>query len=840
MAEQPSRLNVLPRHRLLLVFFFLAQCCSFVVGAEQPQNLQHYSDYKYPDYKCQQGSTGYCQSFEQLATGLTFFSATDAPAGQPNGKLTVHSQRHSLQFKAGRIGGHLLQVDAKALHNVDMNDFFYEVLLRPYANSTTDRETLYLTLKDSNSDRYYAAGLKVGSSVYTSKLELGIVQDNKVQVLAEKALPIVLGAQDDVDGQWYLLRLERRGGMLKVYLNSELLLSDDSIGDTRLQQPGIWSYNRSFELDYLQVGNGELTTPHIDLQQHENQPLVGYQHEQSQPVQWQVSGGAAQDIVLKNLSPSVVKLLPQNGSFILQYLQPGQGSVLLQSKSQPHIFKQLHIRVLPALQFPAKTAATLLDSAYPPRNSRVSADTLLRLTFEQDINLADNGAVRIYQLENGKPTALVDEIKAGPEIDAFGSLRDNKYRSLNRRLIWSSGNTLLIKPHSGKLEPGKQYQVRVSAGLVSYHNDTAPFLGVGADADWRFSVKPAPAANAVMHVAADGSADFNTLQGALDFVMSAADGDKVEKIKLAAGVYHEPLYLYGVKNLTIEGAGASQSHIEFTNYDSLNSGLGLGFNIVAGHSAGGRSVFMVEDVAQLVLKQLSIKNLHQRREGVRNQAETLYFNSNGKLIVTDSVFVSEQDTLMLKGLSYFYRCLIAGNVDFIWGQNYLSLFEQNEIRSVGNSVKNPGSEYAEGSYILQARTISEDAPGFIFINNRFTSAAGPTGNRIRPGSTFIARSAGREMYVDNVLMLNNQLDNHIGAQGWAGPVNHEPLANPVMPGVNAGWREYGSVDLQGKPLDFTGRKYGRVLTAEELPFKNSRAILQRYWPDFDYALLNSK
>ena len=104
----------------------------------------------------------------------------------------------------------------------------------------------------------------------------------------------------------------------------------------------------------------------------------------------------------------------------------------------------------------------------------------------------------------------------------------------------------------------------------------------------------------------------------------------------------------------------------------------------------------------------------------------------------------------------------------------------------------------------------------------------------------IARSAGREMYVDNVLMLNNQLDNHISTQGWAGPVNREPLANPAKPGVHAGWREYGSVNLQGKAADLTARKYGRVLKTEELPFTNSRTILQRYWPDFDYTLLNSK
>ena len=679
-------------------------------------------------------------------------------------------------------------------------------------------------------------GLKAGSSIYTSKIELATIRHSQVTVLQEVALPLVLGSQDGSDGQWYLLRVERRQGILRVYLHNQLLLTDTSLGDRSLSHAGIWSYNRSFELDYLRLGVHAATGPQLTLQQLENQPLRVYQHQQSEQFRWQVSGVAASDIRFVNLTPQRLKIESEAASFRLHYLSPGPASLLLQSKSQPHIFKQIQLKIEPALTFPTTTAVDLQHRLSPTPDSQVPADTLLQVTFEQDIDVAPTGAARIYLVQPAQARQLVDEIHPGLELDAFGSVRLDKYRTVRRPLIWSQGRTLFIKPHSHRLQPGMRYQVELSAGLVQ-QNSGASFDGIGKDADWLFSTRPAPAAKAVLSVAADAKADFATLQGALNFVMTQPATSVVQRIELAAGIYHEPLYLTGVDKLTIAGAGAALSQIEFSNYESLNSGLGLGVKPVPGHSAGGRSVFFIDDVAQLTLQQLSIKNLHQRRENLRNQAETIYFNSTGRLIALNSHFISEQDTLMLKGTSYFRHCLIAGNVDFIWGQNYLSLFDQNEIRSVGNSVQPSHTEFVEGSYILQARTISPEAPGFIFINNRFTSFPGPSGSKISPGTTFIARSAGRPAYVDQVLLLHNQFDSHIAAQGWAGPLQDEPVANPATPTPHSGWREYGSRNLAGQPLQLQQRKYGLVLTADTLPYSTAEEVLQRHWPDFDFALL---
>jgi hypothetical protein len=44
-----------------------------------------------------------------------------------------------------------------------------------------------------------------------------------------------------------------------------------------------------------------------------------------------------------------------------------------------------------------------------------------------------------------------------------------------------------------------------------------------------------------------------------------------------------------------------------------------------------------------------------------SQAETIYFNADaGRLIARNADFISEQDTLQLKGYAWFYRSLVAG------------------------------------------------------------------------------------------------------------------------------------------------------------------------------------
>jgi len=181
----------------------------------------------------------------------------------------------------------------------------------------------------------------------------------------------------------------------------------------------------------------------------------------------------------------------------------------------------------------------------------------------------------------------------------------------------------------------------------------------------------------------------------------------------------------------------------------------------------------------------------------------LYFNNdNGRLNAKNAAFYSEQDTLNLKGWNWIYRSLVAGNVDFIWGASHAALFEESEIRSVGMTSSATG-----GGYVLQARVPVVSDRGFVFLNSALTHGPGPgpAHGTIPAGATYLARSGGSPAYFDNIAFVNCRIGTHVAAVGWAGAAASQPAPNPVTASAASGWREYGSMDAAGAPLDLSQR-----------------------------------
>ncbi|MBW8901269.1 MAG: hypothetical protein JF619_24850, partial [Massilia sp.] len=304
--------------------------------------------------------------------------------------------------------------------------------------------------------------------------------------------------------------------------------------------------------------------------------------------------------------------------------------------------------------------------------------------------------------------------------------------------------------------------------------------------------------------------DFRSIQGAIDFVTHQYHRATPATIQIANGNYEELLILRGKDNLTLQGESRDGVVIHALNNAGLNAG-------------GTRAVFLVEDADLLTVQQLTIRNDTVRADTKGSQAETLLFNSNGRLIVKDASFFSEQDTLQLKGYAWFYRTLVSGNVDFIWGANHAALFEESEIRSVGDS-----SKANAGGYVLQARTMNRDDKGFVFLNSTLTHGPGPRGNDIEPGKTFLARSSGKSANWDNIAFINCRMDEHVAPRGWAGGgEKFQPAPNPAQANAGSGWREFGSMDVAGKPLDLSQRVGGYLMSATEVKaqFPSRAAIL---------------
>ncbi|WP_177196850.1 pectinesterase family protein [Duganella sp. CF517] len=426
------------------------------------------------------------------------------------------------------------------------------------------------------------------------------------------------------------------------------------------------------------------------------------------------------------------------------------------------------------------------------RAAGVQVDTPLRIVFDKPPVLGTEGAVRIYRVAD---RALVDELRPGEDVDAIGHAQQEYKRVVRYSPILVQGATATIRPHSAKLDYDTEYEVVVDAGVFAS-------AGIGP---WTFRTRAAAPTGNTLSVDDDGPADFRTVQGALDHAMRRLPRAAPVSIRIANGRYDQLLYLRGKDNLTLHGASRDGVILEATNNDGINPGTGAGRGPLTPAANGGRSVFLIEDADMVTLDHLTMVNNTVRARSKGGQAETLVFSSDrGRLVARDASFFSEQDTIQVKGYAWFHRTLIAGNVDFIWGGNRAALFEDSEIRTVGDSA------HAGGGYIVQARTVAAGEPGFVFLNSRLTHGPGPLGNDVPAGKVYLARQ-GPAASRDNVSFINCRMDRHIAAQGWAPKKPQTPEANP-----GAGWGEFGSMDLAGRPLDLSQRTPGHQLTAEQV------------------------
>lgn len=483
-------------------------------------------------------------------------------------------------------------------------------------------------------------------------------------------------------------------------------------------------------------------------------------------------------------------------------------------------------------------------------------DTRLSLAFDNVPTLGSSGFITVRRASDNVVVDTIDisnTPSAGEtqtaiprlnmEIDALGRGQMPENAALARwvwyRPVRVLGNRVEIQLHDGKLAHGTAYTVSVDAGVFNGSINGQAFAGFSAADGWAFTTRPAPASYTDVSVDDTGSsADFRSLQGALNWVMrhcslgSATNAfgcntlATPKRITLANGRYREFNILRRVSNLTVRGESRDGVLVGDVNFESFNSGSGA-TSATAGTAlstggrvpgrrvlGGGRASLLVENADLLTLENFTLLNPHARIGTYDNQAEAIYFNTSGtpaaaRLVAKGMNFLSEQDTLQLKGYVWVYQSLVEGNVDFIWGGPMAVLFEDSEIRSV------PDTSSSSPGYILQARAIAGDK-GFVFLNSRLTAAAGVT-------AAYLARSGGTtsSTYIDNIAFINTRIGPHILPVGWCvGTGTSKTGQGTGACGTNppswagtatgastdaAGWREWGSLDLDGNALDVSQR-----------------------------------
>ena len=619
-------------------------------------------------------------------------------------------------------------------------------------------------------------------------------------------------------GGFQTLRVALVGKELAAWLDGERMAATLSSpapasGTALLAQEG------SFEFDSLRIGPASTGPGRIALAQRGSSIALHAGETVRYPVSALASDGATPlPLVARIDDPALAQVAIAGSTLVVTGRRAGNAVDTVADARDANVAHAIGLKVGPAFAAGGDAAALRGRLAPAAGAADIQPDTLLRIRFDDTPTLGTAASVRVYRAAD---RALVDVVRIGDEVDAIGAREGAFKRVVRVSPIRVEGKDIVIQLHSDRLDYNTDYLVAVDAGIAKDARLAGkPFEGIGQAANWRFRTGGKAPAGRIFSVDDDGPADFRTVQGALNHVMRAVPRAEPVTIHVANGRYEELLYLRGKDRVRLHGESREGVVIGAVNNDGLNPGAGSGQPAQSPAASGGRSVFLAEDADLLELDHLTVVNKTVRAASFGGQAEALHYSSDrGRLSVRDAAFFSEQDTILVKGYAWFYRSLIAGNVDFIWGTNRASLFEESEIRSVGDSAQPKG-----GGYIVQARTVDPDGPGFAFLTSRLTHGPGPAGNDVPDGASWLARP-GPSGSGDKVVYVHCRMDTHIAPAGWSLP---KTIASGAEPG--AGWGEYGSMDMHGKPLDLSRRVRGRVLTPDEAARYASRS---RVFAGFD-------
>jgi pectin methylesterase-like acyl-CoA thioesterase len=736
------------------------------------------------------GAAFWCEDFEHGGGHVR------AQAGTANHILLVPGDGRAI----------LLPEADTAVHNA--RAYYVEARLRPLPGAGRGARQGYVIARYVDARNWLGFGLNLSPDSQRVGVDIVKMQDGKLKRIKQA------GADIDAPDSFYTVRLDLDGTALTLYVNGNRVTATDepALPPGRI---GVLAQGSDFEFDDLRIGDSQVAPQRIGLVGMNNRLSL---QANDGPQRYLVRAATrrwpyATRLVAASSAPAVLDASIDDDTLVLTPHQPGKATVTVASAGDNNVALAIGADVGPAFAVSARTYS-LQGRAQPFANADdVPVDTLLRLRLDQPAVLAASGSVRIVRASDD---AVVDVLRIGNDVDAIGTSRDGVRRVVRFDPIQVDGATLTIHPHDARLAYDTEYYVLVDANLLPGATlGGAAFTGIGKAAGWRFRTRSRMPTGRVLTVDDDGPADFRTVQGALDHAMRTLPRAAPVTIRIANGRYDNLLYLRGKDNVTLLGESRDGVVIAARNSDGLNPGAGAGQAESAPGASGGRSVFLVEDADQLRLDKLTIINTTWRAKPLGGQAEALNFASDGRLVALDANFVSEQDTILVRGWSWFYHSLIAGNVDFIWGYNHAALFEEDEIRSVGDSA---GA--AKGGYIVQARTQDRDDPGFVFLNSRITHGPGPAGNDVPPASTTLARPGTMSTW-DKVSYINCRIGEHIAAKGWSG-----------QPRGGVGWYEYNSMDMDGKPLDLSRRGGGRVLNAEQAAPFSQRA---RVFAGFDHG-----
>ena len=436
----------------------------------------------------------------------------------------------------------------------------------------------------------------------------------------------------------------------------------------------------------------------------------------------------------------------------------------------------------------------------------VNVDTQLKLTFDQEITIGTKGFVKVYDMTTGKMIDKLDlSIPAGPTTgqpknpDAIYTPTPYIYKDeiiTNRNTVpntpsgaakptvgnwqWNiiggfsdafhfypiivHDNKATIYLHNNMLEYGHEYAVTIDKGVID------GFKGIKGKKAWRFKTKAkAPDKNVKqLVVSADGTGDFSTLQGAMDFIPNflSSEKDRVT-VTVKNGDYEELVYFRNKRYVTIVGESRDGVLIHYPNNEVFNPHpADITTNELKGTFPSRRAAVAADNCEHMIFKDITFKtDCHGQAEG---------FLLNGSYNYAENVhIIGSGDALQANGSCYWQNCIIDGGGDTILGRgpsyfNHCTISSYGAFMWIRNTEENHGNIFVDCTF----HALGKDAVISRLPDNK-----------------------GKNYPHAEVVLLNCTLNN-VPALGF-GPIDDSAKTATML--------EFNSHDLQGNPIDISKR-----------------------------------
>jgi len=358
------------------------------------------------------------------------------------------------------------------------------------------------------------------------------------------------------------------------------------------------------------------------------------------------------------------------------------------------------------------------------------------------------------------------------------------------------GNTASVTLHNGVLKYGKKYIVRMDAAVLRSGSES--FTGITSDSEWTFTTKAAPPSTSTSRVvvAADGSGDFNSVQGAIDW--APATPARHITIFIKTGDYEEIVFARNKSNLIIRGEDRNRVKVGYPNNSAFNPPK-------SGPSR--RPAFTISEGNNIQLSTFTINNYFI------GQAEALLVR--GKRIIIDRMTLNGSgDAFTTYGSIYVSNSKLTGHGDTVLGYGAV-FFHQSTIESIGpfTWTRTPAGQH--GNVFVNSTLIGVDQP-LPWSNQKVKAVFARLPQNGKGASTHNFPNA--EMVLINVKTSN------VPVEGW-GPIQ----SSPGFDSSKVRFMEYNTMDLSGRPVDTSRRhQVAKILRSD----KDAKNIADYSRPEF--------